>query len=137
MITLHLLLHRPGEDGISYDPTYGPYISTMPRDFDSHPLTWAMRSKLGQATAVEKSLLASLPPAVLSMLRQQMEGFEGDWKAVREYVVGDAILGYLMITFVRRAPSQMSFCNLQGVTWLLMASARVVRHCCWTIYGVG
>jgi hypothetical protein len=92
MVSLHLSLHRPRDDGVSHDPTFGPYISTMPHDFESHPINWAVRDYLGLANAAEKTSLASLPPAISSALRQQVQKFMADWKAVCKYLVGGTVL---------------------------------------------
>ena len=80
LIALHLLLHRPTEDGISHDPAFGPYISTMPQDFNTHPVTWAIRGHLDCASQLEKTLLRSLPPTISSALQEQVDKFMADWK---------------------------------------------------------
>lgn len=85
MISLHLLLHKPVGDEESNDPMFGPYISTLPREFGSHPLTW-MGQADGQSLA-EKSLSNSLPPSSQSALRNLTMRFERDWEAIRKYVV--------------------------------------------------
>lgn len=87
IISLHLLLHRPTEEGTTCDPTFGPYISTMPHEFDTHPVTWAVRNHLHRANTAEMTLLSSLPPIVSSALEKQVRTFMTDWKAVVEYIV--------------------------------------------------
>ena len=87
IISLHLLLHMPADEGISHDPAFGPYISTMPQDFDTHPVTWAVRNHFQRASTAEKTLLSSLPPIVSSALENQVRIFVADWDAVVEYIV--------------------------------------------------
>ena len=45
LLTVHLALHRTEHARCSSDPTFGPYIDTLPQEFDSHPLTPNMGSK--------------------------------------------------------------------------------------------
>ena len=87
MITLHLLLHRPVGEHESLDPKFGPFISTMPREFDSHPLTWLIRSQQDQSDAFSHEIYALLPPSVDASVRQAVTRFWGDWKAVCAYSV--------------------------------------------------
>ena len=88
IISLHLLLHRPPENGHSSDPTFGPFIDTMPTRFDSHPLVWVVAGELGiESKRYCQSLLASLPPSTSSSLRELTTGFWEDWDAVRNYMV--------------------------------------------------
>ncbi|TCD69710.1 hypothetical protein EIP91_006477 [Steccherinum ochraceum] len=88
MISLHLLLHKPSdEDGsISLDPTFGPYISTMPRDFSSHPCWWLVKQRMGRTEVHEDRLLESLPPSVMRELKLLSEKFWKDWSAVCDYI---------------------------------------------------
>src|ERR1700709_2393253 len=88
MISLHLYLNRPHGSEDSLDPHYGPYISTLPREFDSHPLTWFVRSKIGMESE-GISLLGYLPPSVLASLVKLHERFCQDWAAVQAYLVGN------------------------------------------------
>ena len=88
IISLHLYLNRPHKNEDSPEPHYGPYISTLPREFDSHPLTWVVRSENG----IESGgipLLGCLPPSVRASLMELHERFCQDWAAVRAYLVGD------------------------------------------------
>ncbi|KAI0031839.1 hypothetical protein K488DRAFT_71128 [Vararia minispora EC-137] len=85
LISLHLFLHKPLGDTDSFDPLFGPYISVLPRDFDGHPLTWAIRRTLGRADA-GTALLGFFPPHVNTLLAQLERRFWEDWKAVREYL---------------------------------------------------
>ncbi|OSX65230.1 hypothetical protein POSPLADRAFT_1134102, partial [Postia placenta MAD-698-R-SB12] len=85
-ISMHLLLHRPAGDADSADPAFGPYISTMPRDFDSHPLTWLRR--LENATQMdplrtEETLLKCMSPSTRSALQLLWSRFQEDWNMVR------------------------------------------------------
>lgn len=91
-ITMHLFLHQPSDGGDSQDPLFGPYISVLPRDFDSHPLSWLIRttSAIGgapdQSCAHERSLLSFLTPSVQSSLAELKEKFRKDWDAVSDYL---------------------------------------------------
>lgn len=87
MITLHLMLHRPGDDGLSHDPAWGPYITTMPREFDSHPVTWAVRSQVRLATTLEQELLSLLPSRIVSVLNERVRLFLADWTAICKYSI--------------------------------------------------
>lgn len=89
-ISMHLLLHRPAGDADSADPAFGPYISTMPRDFDSHPLTWLRR--LENATQMdplrtEETLLKCMSPSTRSALQLLWSRFQEDWNMVRSHLV--------------------------------------------------
>ncbi|KAI0798047.1 SET domain-containing protein [Abortiporus biennis] len=85
MISLHLLLHKPHGNEESLDRTFGPYISTMPRDFESHPLTWSVRKHLKRCSLVEDSLLDALPPSALAALHRLTSRYVEDWKNTRAY----------------------------------------------------
>jgi hypothetical protein len=85
LISLHLLLHRPIRDGESLDPFFGPYISVLPRDFDSHPVTWLVEE--GRRDYVGTEFLESLPPSAMLALRKVCRKFWDDWSAVRSYMV--------------------------------------------------
>jgi hypothetical protein len=87
LISLHLLLHRPVDGRESDDPSFGPYISVLPRDFGSHPLTWAVHQTLGVASREECKLMNLLPPSVLAELLLLEKRFWTDWEAVRQYLV--------------------------------------------------
>ncbi len=93
-ISLHLLLHRPRDDEDSYDPKFGPYISTMPRDFDSHPLAWSVKKSVeGDSDLPEIHLLDCLPPGVMSLLRSLVSRFWEDWRAICQFSVRPLIQG--------------------------------------------
>jgi len=68
LIPLHLLLYKPAPGRESDDPHFGPYISSLPRDFGSHPLTWIVHRTLGAGSREEHRVLDLLPPSVLSDL---------------------------------------------------------------------
>ncbi|KAJ7109358.1 hypothetical protein C8R44DRAFT_802311 [Mycena epipterygia] len=76
LIALHLCLYRPLHPSHSLDPLFGPYISTLPREFDSHPLT----SHVKAADARE------LPPSVDTALVRLHARYLHDWTTVRGYV---------------------------------------------------
>ncbi|KAJ7774643.1 hypothetical protein DFH07DRAFT_952355 [Mycena maculata] len=73
LISLHLCLYRHSP---SLDPLFGPYLSTLPREFDTHPLT----SQLRGADPEE------LPPSVANALQRLHERYLRDWTAVRAYL---------------------------------------------------
>jgi len=83
LISLHLHLHRPLRDGDSLDPFFGPYISVLPRDFESHPVTWLVE---GRWDGVGTELLESLPPSAMLALRLVCRKFWDDWAVVRHYM---------------------------------------------------
>ncbi|KAI0054054.1 SET domain-containing protein [Auriscalpium vulgare] len=90
LISLHLFLSRPADDASpSLDPLFGPYISMLPRNFNSHPLSWKVNLTLGVSgrSSIEDHLLLSLPPSVDSGLKEIEDRFWGDWKAVSAYLV--------------------------------------------------
>ncbi|KAH0830552.1 hypothetical protein J3R83DRAFT_2006 [Lanmaoa asiatica] len=91
LISMHLFIWRPRADNDSADPSFGPYISVLPRDFGSHPLTWLFLSKLDKADDLQISLLNSLPPSVSAALHRLHTRFWDDWCKVR--------------TFLQRTPS--------------------------------
>ncbi|EJD05890.1 SET domain-containing protein [Fomitiporia mediterranea MF3/22] len=80
LLSIHLALYRPGgEDSCSKDAHFGVYIDTLPTEFDSHPLTWLVKEKLGKAGAHEVKLLERLPPSVLSELEAVATRYWHDW----------------------------------------------------------
>ncbi|KAG1875332.1 hypothetical protein C8R48DRAFT_592360 [Suillus tomentosus] len=88
MISLHLYINRPHGSEDSPDPHYGPYISTLPREFDSHPLIWIVQSKRGMESG-GVPLLKHLPPSVHACLVKLHDRFCQDWDAIRAYLVGN------------------------------------------------
>ncbi|PSR74907.1 hypothetical protein PHLCEN_2v9441 [Hermanssonia centrifuga] len=87
LISLHLLLHRPTEDCESLDAMFGPYISTLPRDFDSHPLTWLVQSQISAPSrAVYGVMLECIPPSVSAAIMRLSSRFWEDWRAVVAYI---------------------------------------------------
>ena len=87
LISMHLFIWRPKADEDSADPVFGPYISILPRDFASHPLTWLVLSKLGKADGMQISLLDRLPPSVLAALHHLQARFWDDWYNVQAFLV--------------------------------------------------
>jgi hypothetical protein len=87
LISMHLYIWRPKADEDSADPFFGPYISMLPRDFGSHPLTWLVLSKLNKADDLLNSLLDSLPSSVLAALHRLHTRFWDDWRKVRAFLV--------------------------------------------------
>jgi len=90
LISLHLMLHRPIGGHESDDPNFGPYISMLPREFGSHPLTWVVHQSLGVASREECKLMKLLPPSVLAELLLLEKRFWTDWEVVRQYMVRSA-----------------------------------------------
>jgi len=88
LISLHLLLHKPAPGCESDDPHFGPYISTLPRDFGNHPLTWVVHRTLGVESREGHALLRLLPPCVQFDLLLLEGRFWKDWEVVRQYLVG-------------------------------------------------
>ncbi|KAI9064369.1 SET domain-containing protein [Trametes sanguinea] len=82
LVSLHLLLHRPSRGDDSMDSHFGPYISTLPRDFSSHPLTWLINHKHGNDDPWTGYLLKNLPPSTRMTLHKSYETFQKDWEAV-------------------------------------------------------
>lgn len=89
LISLHLSIHAPTPDGESSDPTFGPYISTLPRNFDAHPVSW-LRGQ--DAAACKAALLAMLPPTVCSSLEKAHTRLTEDWSAVSGCFVSVQVL---------------------------------------------
>lgn len=87
LISMHLFIWRPKHEEDSADPFFGPYISILPRDFSSHPLTWLVLAKLSKADDLRVSLLDSLPPSVLAALHRLHTRFWDDWCKVRSFLV--------------------------------------------------
>jgi len=85
LISLHLFLYRPMNLRDSLDPLFGPYISTLPSNFDFHPLTWFCHDK---GCGSETQLLSTLPPSVMHSLTQLADRFYADWKTICQYLVG-------------------------------------------------
>jgi hypothetical protein len=85
LLTIHLALYR-SEGGIpSCDPTFGPYINTLPDNFDSHPLTWLLNQRNGSVGDQESQLLQNLPPSVQSLMDKVADRFLADKKVIYSY----------------------------------------------------
>lgn len=94
IISLHLLLHRPLDNQPdSGDPLFGPYISVLPREFDSHPLTWLWKEDNCGSAAVpqETQLLNALPASILGKLNKMFGLFKGDWTRIQDYLVCSSV----------------------------------------------
>ena len=87
LISLHLLLHKPSGDDDSSDPAFGPYISTLPREFSSHPLTWMVKQKLTQETDWERRTLVFLPPGAARKCADLHMRFWKDWETLLSVIV--------------------------------------------------
>ena len=92
MVSMHLLLHRPIGEEDSLDSRYGPYISTMPRDFDSHPITWVVRSQLHAEDNLWPTLCKFLPSSVKKALQDATARFWDDCDSVCLYLVRILVL---------------------------------------------
>jgi hypothetical protein len=91
LISLHLYLRKPPDDtNESRDNLFGPFISILPREFDSHPLTWLVQQNLGCDHELESTLLALLPTNTRSALNSLAERFQGDSDSVNRYLVSPA-----------------------------------------------
>jgi len=93
LIALYLVLHKPIGDEDSIDPAFGPYISTLPREFESHPLTWAVErdealEKVTEGRS-EYRLLDHLPPSVQSALSKETRRFLEESEGVSQYMVSN------------------------------------------------
>ncbi len=87
LISLHLLLHKPSGDDDSSDPAFGPYISTLPREFSSHPLTWVVKQKLKQESDWERRYLSLLPLGSAGRCTQLHKRFWKDWETLLPILV--------------------------------------------------
>ena len=92
LISLHLYLHRPLDDNTkeSSDSPFAPFISILPREFDSHPLGWLVHKNMGDENDLESALLALLPRNTRSGLNALAERFGRDLDAVSKYLVSSA-----------------------------------------------
>lgn len=89
VMSLHLLLHRPCyPDVFSKDPIFGPYISVLPSNFHSHPLTWVLRPQDPCSEGViGHDLLEHIPKGVLHTLEAVAARFRQDWERICRYLV--------------------------------------------------
>ena len=89
IISMHIFLHRPsrlrGGEYTSTDPAFGPYISILPVNFESHPLSWMISAQ--QDLQDTNFFLASLPPAAIRALKAMESRFWEDWKVVSQLIV--------------------------------------------------
>jgi len=83
------MLHRPpNNNSQSDDPLYGPFISVLPREFDSHPLTWLWKEHgQSQRAVLETQLLDALPEHIVTKLNKMYGLFTNDWKRIKDYLV--------------------------------------------------
>ena len=139
LISLHLVLNRPSSNRKSLDPLFGPYISVLPRDFESHPLTWLLEQD-AQQESIGTKLLECLPPSATTALRDVFGKFLIDWKAVRHYMVCLREPSQrLQLTFVT-LPSDnipMLFKILEGLNRSQSVWARWIFPCGTISYGGG
>ena len=87
LISLHLFLHKPSGDDDASDPAFGPDISTLPREFSSHPLTWMVKQKLRQETDWERQTLVLLPPGSARRCAELHARFWRDWETLLPLLV--------------------------------------------------
>lgn len=87
-ISLHLYLHRPVSDHRSRDPLFGPYISVLPKNFDSHPLAWLWKQQHGRTDSnFEIQLLDALPSQIMLKLNRILGLFNKDLTRIQDYLV--------------------------------------------------
>ena len=87
-ISLHLYLNRPVSGHQSRDPLFGPYISVLPENFDSHPLTWLWRQRHGRTDSnFEIQLLDALPSQIMFKLNRIHGLFNKDLSRIQDYLV--------------------------------------------------
>ena len=88
LLSIHLALNCfEGDHDISRDEHFGPFLSCLPRNFNSHPLKWIIKEKMGTADESERYLLHSLPPSVARDLRDVARRFWDDWEVALQCVV--------------------------------------------------
>ena len=87
LVSLHLILHKPSGDADSLDPIFGPYITTLPRDFSSHPLTWLVNRQRKKEDAWSRYLLDHVPPSAWQAISKLEKRFWKDWDAVAGFMV--------------------------------------------------
>lgn len=87
LVSLHLSLFRPEKGAESPDPLFGPYISILPRQFDSHPLTWLVTRQRTSCSPHEEFLLKTLPPSATEALNKLASRFYADWNTICDYLV--------------------------------------------------
>ena len=88
LLSIHLALNCfEGDHDISRDEHFGPFLSCLPRNFNSHPLKWAIKEKMGAVDDSERYLLQSLPPSVARDLRDVARRFWDDWNVALQCVV--------------------------------------------------
>lgn len=100
IISLHLALHRPRANSGSSDVSFGPYIDTLPKDFQGHPLTWLHRQKYGTATELERKLLQLLPASVITELCEVLQRLETDWGVVQPCLVSSIMFMFAQIDWI-------------------------------------
>jgi len=84
LVSLHLALNRPQDLLLdSKDSLFGPYLSTLPRDFSFHPLYW-----LVVESNRDVNQPVNFPPSVQRSLEEIRVRFDEDWKAVCQCKVG-------------------------------------------------
>ena len=92
LVSLHLFLHKPLGDADSTDTAFGPYISTLPRDFSAHSLYWVVKRDLKREDPWEQHVLDTLPPEVRRKLVALRQRFWDDWRVVSRTMVRSADL---------------------------------------------
>jgi hypothetical protein len=85
LISLHLFLHKPDKGKFCTDTAFGAYISILPEDFNSHPLTWLIKSSSGDES--DAFFLNYLTPAATRALNLVAGRFQEDRKAVLQFLV--------------------------------------------------
>lgn len=86
LISLHLFLTTPEGEQDSTGDAFGPFISILPREFDSHPLTWVVSKKLVKES-IGSAMLDLLPPSITGLIFDLERRFWEDWHSVLNYMV--------------------------------------------------
>jgi hypothetical protein len=110
-VSLHLLLHRPKNRSGCPEPHFGPYISVLPQDFDSHPLTWLWKNENSHSLAFESQFISALPLQIQCKLRRILIRFETDWKRVQCYLVSSLILQNILLPLTAKIGEE------SNITW--------------------
>lgn len=79
LLTSYLALYRSNS---LQDEWFGPYLQSLPENFDFHPLTWTLSS-----SPTKRRLVANLPPSVQEKVLKVKKRFLADKAAIRRKFV--------------------------------------------------
>ncbi|KIY50871.1 SET domain-containing protein, partial [Fistulina hepatica ATCC 64428] len=89
LISMHIFLWRAHPSSReSPDAAFGPYISVLPRDFASHPLSWICNQE-------HEDLLSCLPVSVRHLLDRLHERFLSDWSRIANFLTRDGLCDHI------------------------------------------